>query len=245
MTDDKRTGAPAAGLTSRVFAMAVADDALAPLLRRGQAVVVDWDDQELQTGGVYAFRDGKDLTLRLYLGGDDALGGRSGGMLAALSGDAEPLGLLAVDSVALVGRVVEPLTARPPALTDLGEQRRRLLRPRRKIAAALLQRPPRPSVEPAPMSFGQAVEVQQSEQDEPGAAQRFALEQRLDAIDARLALLEELIAETPADDLDDTLVKLQTLAALDVEGSDTLEARLLRSAIEAMQRIAGATERLA
>lgn len=245
MTDDKRAGAPDAGPTSRLRAMVVADDALAPLLRQGQAVVVDWDDQELRTGGVYAFRDGKDLTLRLYLGGDDAFGGRSGGTLVALSGDAELLGPVAVDSVAVIGRVVEPLTARPPALADLGEQRRRLTSLRQKIAAALLQRLERPAAGSAPISFGQAAEALPSEFDVPGAAQRLALERRLDAIDARLALLEALIAEAPADDLDDALVKLETLAALDLEGSDTLEARLLRSAMEAMQRIVAGSGRLA
>jgi hypothetical protein len=67
-------------------------------------------------------------------------------------------------------------------------------------------------------------------------ADRFALQQRLDAIDARLAFLDELIADLPARGLSDALTKLETLAALQDAGIDDLQTRLLRSAISALER---------
>lgn len=228
----------------------VGDDALEPVLRAGQTVVVDCSDHALVGGGLYAVRDRDRLDLWLYQPGFVGLGcrfaGQSIGTLVVLGGCFRLRGPLPVEAIRLVGRVVEPGADRPEALADLRLEQARLLALRETTRAALLQRAPaaapaRPWAEAATIEAvaeGLATSLRNR-----AFAERFTLEQRLDAIDARLALLDELIAALPARGLGDALTKLETLAALQPMDTDDLQTRLLRSAIAALQRLAGEARR--
>lgn len=225
----------------------VADDALEPLLHEGQSIIVDCSDRTLASGGIYAVRDGDALALWLFLVGFSGLGccldGQPIGTLAVLGGEFRLRGPLATDAIRVVGRVLEPLTGSRPALADLATQQARLGALRETTRAALLQLPAARQCLPAAPSIEQAASALKRALADRSFADRFSLEQRLDSIDARLALTEELIAQTPADGLGDVLIKLEALAALDIEASDALEARLLRSALDALRPLAGATRR--
>jgi hypothetical protein len=192
-------------------------------------------------------RDGDALALWLYLVGFSGLGcelgGQAVGTLAVLGGGFRLRGPLATGAIRVVGRVVEPLTGQRPALADLAMQQQRLGALRGTTRAALLQLPAARRCLPAASSIEEGVSIVQQALTDAGFADRFMLEQRLDAIDARLALIEELIAETPAEGLGDALVKLETLAALGIDGCDALEPRLLRSALGALRRLTGAGKR--
>jgi hypothetical protein len=228
----------------------VGDDALEPVLRAGQTVVVDCSDHTLEGGALYAVRDSDRLDLWLYQPGFVGLGcrfaGESIGTLVALGGTFRLRGPLPVDAIRLVGRVVEPGPDQPQALADLRLQQARLLALRDTTRAALLQRagtaaaalPWASAATIAAVAEGLATSLRNR-----AFADRFALEQRLDAIDARLALLDELIAALPARGLADALTKLETLAALQPMDTDDLQTRLLRSAIAALERLAGEARR--
>ena len=245
--DERLNGEADTALQPWQLHVAVADDALEPLLQEGQTIIVDCSDRQLENGGIYAVRDGDALALWLFLVGFSGqgccLGGQSIGTLAVLGGRFRLRGPLATDAILVVGRVVEPLTGSRPALADLASQQARLGALRETTRAALLQLPAARQCLPAAASIEQATSALQRALADRSFADRFALEQRLDSIDARLALTDELIAQVPADGLGDVLIKLDTLAALDVEGSDGLEPRLLHSALDALRRLAGAARR--
>jgi hypothetical protein len=245
--DEWSNGEADAGLQPWQLRLAVADDALEPLLSEGRTVIVDCSDRTLESGGIYAVRDGDALALWLFLVGFSGQGcrldGRSIGTLTVLGGSFRLRGPLATDAIKVVGRVVEPLTGSRPALADLAAQQALLGALRETTRAALLQLPAARQCLPAAVGIEQATSALQRALADRSFADRFALEQRLDAIDARLALTEELVAQTPADGLGDVLIKLDTLAALDVEDADALESRLLHSALDALRQMAGATRR--
>ena len=221
----------------------VTDDALEPLLREGQTTIVDSGDRRLESGGLYAVRDGDVVALWLFLVGFSGHGcrldGQSIGTLAVLGGGFRLRGPLATDAIPVIGRVVEPLTGSGPALADLALQQERLGALRETIRAALVQLPAARRRTPVATSIEHATSALQQALADRSFAERFSLEQRLDSIDARLALIEELIAQAPAEGLDDVLIKLDALAALGVEGADRLEPRLLHSALDALRRLAG------
>ena len=245
--DVDREVSPASGaeLAPWQLAVVVGDDALEPVLREGSTVVVDCSDHGLEGGGLYAVRDGDRLDLWLYRPGFDGLGcrfaGQSIGTLTVLGGSFRLRGPLPVGAIRLVGRVVEPGPDRPQALGALAHEQSRLLALRETTRAALLQRA---GGAPSEHSWAGAATIEAVADGLAASlrnrafADRFALEQRLDAIDARLALLDELIAALPARGLADALTKLQTLAALHDTTADDLEPRLLRSAIVALERLA-------
>jgi|GEM_PF-2238941 len=224
----------------------VGDDALEPVLRQGSTVVVDCSDHTLEGGGIYAVRDGDRLDLWLYQPGFDGLGcrfaGQSIGTLTVLGGSFRLRGPLPGEAIRLVGRVVEPGPEQPGALAELRDQQARLLGLRETTRAALLQCLVKAPAERGWAAAGSIEAIADSlaaRLRERAFADRFALEQRLDAIDARLALLDELIAALPGRGLADALTKLETLAALQDAGIDDLQTRLLRSAITALQCVAG------
>ena len=227
------------------LAVEVGDDALEPILREGSTVLVDCSDHGLEGGGIYAVRDGDRLDLWLYHPGFDGLGcrfaGQSIGTLIVLGGSFRLCGPLPVEAVRVVGRVVEPGPDRPQALAELREQQARLLALRETTRAALLQNAVKAPVErhwTGACSLEAIADGLAARLRDRSFADQFALEQRLDAIDARLALLDELIAALPARGLADALTKLETLAALQDVGADDLQTRLLCSAITALQRVA-------
>ena len=238
------------GLAPWQLEVLVGDDALEPVLRAGQTVVVDCSDHALEGGGIYAVRDGNSLELWLYQAGFVGLGcrfaGQSIGTLVALGGSFRLRGPLPVDAIRLIGRVVEPGAEQTAALGELRQQQTRLLALRETTRAALLQRsgaatPERPwaaASTVAAVADGLATSLRNR-----AFADRFALEQRLDAVDARLAFLDELIATLPARGLGDALTKLETLAALEPTGADDLQTRLLSSAVAALQRLASEARR--
>ncbi len=246
-TDEHRTDGDGIAPEPWQLRIAVEDDALEPLLRKGQTIIVDCSDRRLESGGIYAARDGDALALWLYLVGFSGLGcelgGEAVGTLAVLGGGFRLRGPLAAGAIRVVGRVIEPLTGRRPALADLAAQQQRLGALRGTTRAALLQLPATRRCLPSASSIEEGVSIVQQALADASFADRFMLEQRLDAIDARLALIEELIAETPAVGLDDSLVKLETLAGLGVDGCDALEPRLLHSALDGLRRLAGAGKR--
>jgi hypothetical protein len=238
------------GLAPWQLEVLVEDDALEPVLRGGQKVVVDCSDHALEGGGIYAVRDGDRLELWLYQPGFAGLGcrfaGQNIGTLVALGGSFRLRGPLPVEAIRLIGRVVEPGAERSGALADLRQQQARLLALRETTRAALLQRagtatherPWTAASTVAAVADGLAASLRNR-----AFADRFALEQRLDAVDARLAFLDELIASLPARGLGDALTKLETLAALEPVGADDLQTRLLHSAVAALQRLAGEARR--
>ena len=228
----------------------VGDDALEPALQASQTVVVDCSDHALEGGGIYAVRDGNSIELWLYQAGFVGLGcrfaGQSIGTLVALGGSFRLRGPLPDDAIRLIGRVVEPGAEQTAALGELRQQQTRLLALRETTRAALLQRsgtatherPWAAAPTVAAVADGLAASLRNR-----AFADRFALEQRLDAVDARLAFLDELIATLPARDLGDALTKLETLAALEPTGADDLQTRLLSSAVAALQRLASEARR--
>lgn len=227
------------------LAVVVGDDALEPVLSAGQKVVVDCSDHVLEGGGLYAVRDGARLDLWLYQPGFVGLGcrfaGESIGTLVALGGSFRLRGPLPVDAIRLVGRVVEPDADCPDALAELGLQQARLTALRDTTRAALLQRA---DAAPAPVAaawtsartIGAVADGLAASLRDRGFADRFTLEQRLDAVDARLAFLDQLIASLPARGLADALTKLETLTALHPNEVDDLQTRLLSSAVMALRR---------
>lgn len=227
------------------LAVEVGDDALEPVLYGGSTVIVDCSDHGLEGGGLYAVRDGDRLALWVYHPGFDGLGcrfaGQGIGTLTVLGGGFRLRGPLPVEAIRLVGRVVEPGPDRLQALAELREQQARLLGLRETTRAALLQNAGKAPAERRWAGAGSLELIADrlaTRLRDRAFADRFALEQRLDAIDARLALLDELIAALPARGLADALTKLETLAALQDAGADDLQTRLLCSAITALQRVA-------
>lgn len=224
----------------------VADDALEPVLEAGQTVIVDCSDHALVGGGLYAVREGDALELWLFVPGFAGLGcqleGREIGTLVGLGGTFRCRGPLDLEAIRLVGRVVEPAAG---ALTDLACQQHQLAGLRETTRALLLRSGA--IAMPRPRPTGGSVEAMAlalvAELRDRAFADRFALEQRLDAIDARLAYLDEQIAALPATGLAEALVKLETLAALQPEGAQDLEPRLLASALDALHRLAGDAKR--
>ena len=235
-----------AGLEPWQLPVTVADDALKPVLEVGQTVIVDCSDHALVGGGLYAVRDGDALELWLFVPGFAGLGcqleGRAIGTLVGLGGTFRCRGPLDLAAIRLVGRVVEPAAG---ALTELARQQRRLTGLRETTRALLLRSGaiamPRPR--PASGSVEAMAQALAAELSDRAFADRFALEQRLDAIDARLAYLDELVASLPATGLAEALVKLETLAALQPAGAQDLEPRLLASALDALHRLAGESRR--
>jgi hypothetical protein len=234
------------GLEPWQLLVTVADDALEPVLEVGQTVIVDCSDHALVGGGLYAVRDGDRLELWLFVPGFAGLGcqleGRAIGTLVGLGGTFRCRGPLDLAAIRLVGRVVEPAA---DALTELARQQRRLTGLRETTRALLLRSGA--IVMPRPRPAGGSVEAMAqalaAELGDRAFADRFALEQRLDAIDARLAYLDELVASLPATGLAEALVKLETLAALQPAGAQDLEPRLLASALDALHRLAGDARR--
>ncbi len=221
----------------------VGDDALEPVLEAGRTVIVDCSDHALEGGGLYAVRDGDRLDIWLYQPGFSGLGcrfaGEAIGTLVGLGGGFRLRGPLPVAAIRLVGRVIEPDATRPQALAELREQQRRLVALLETTRAALLKqaRTPMPARPWAAAATIEAVaEDVASSLRNRAFADRFVLEQRLDAVDARLACLDELVAALPARGLADALTKLETLAALQPAGIDDLQTRLLESAVAALQR---------
>ncbi len=240
-SDGDVRGRVSSGLGPSRMRVTVADDALLPVLEAGSTVVVDCRDHTLVGGAIYAVRDGDRVGLWLFLDGFAGLGcrvaGRAVGTLSSLGEPSRWRGPLAIDAIALVGRVVEPAAG---GLAELAAQQRRLAA-LRETTGTQLQRGgalggPRPW--PAGDSVEAVARAIAAELEDPAAAARLALEQRLDAIDARLALLDELIAAQPAASLADAIVKLETLAALQPLDSEDLEPRLLASALKALRRLA-------
>lgn len=238
------------GLAPWQLEVLVDDDALEPVLRAGQKVVVDCSDHALEGGGLYAVRDGDRLELWLYQPGFVGLGcrfaGRSIGTLVALGGSFRLRGPLPVEAIRLIGRVVEPGAERPAALAELRQQQTRLLALRETTRAALLQRAGTVADE-RPWAAAATIEAVAdglaASLRNRTFADRFALEQRLDAVDTRLAFLDGLIASLPARGLGDALTKLETLAALQPADADDLQTRLLSSAVAALQRLASEARR--
>ena len=230
------------GLEPWHLPVTVADDALEPVLEGGQTVIVDCSDHALVGGGLYAVRDGDTLELWLFVPGFAGLGcqleGRAIGTLVGLGGTFRCRGPLDLEAIRLVGRVVEPAAG---SLGDLARQVRRLTSLRETTRALLLRSGA--IAMPRPRPIGGSVEAMAqalaTELRDRIFADRFALEQRLDAIDARLAYLDELIASLPATGLAEALVKLETLAALQPADAQDLEPRLLASALVALHRLAG------
>ena len=238
------------GLAPWQLEVIVGDDALEPVLRAGQKVVVDCSDHALEGGGLYAVRDGDRLELWLYQPGFVGLGcrfaGESIGTLVALGGSFRLRGPLPVEAIRLIGRVVEPGAERKDSLAELRQQQTRLLALRETTRAALLQRSGTAANErpwAAAPTVAEVADGLAASLRNRAFADRFALEQRLDAVDARLAFLDELIASLPARGLGDALTKLETLAALQPAGADDLQTRLLSSAVEALQQVAGEARR--
>ncbi len=238
------------GLAPWQLEVMVGDDSLEPVLPAGQKVVVDCSDHTLEGGGIYAVRDGDRLELWLYQPGFVGLGcrfaGQNIGTLVALGGSFRLRGPLSVEAIRLIGRVVEPDAEQPAALAELRQQQTRLLALRETTRAALLQcagtatyeRPWATAPTVAAVADGLAASLRNR-----AFGDRFALEQRLDAVDARLAFLDDLIASLPARGLADALTKLETLAALQSVGADDLQERLLSSALAALQRLASEARR--
>lgn len=215
----------------------VLDDTLSPVLAAGQTVLIDSGDQALVGGAIYGVRAAGGLSLRLFVPGFAGIGCRLGmeaiGMLACLGGPLRWQGPVPLGRLQLVGRVVEPSVG---GLAMLARQQRLLTALRESTRTSLLAGDTSPFAEPAGESVETIVESLATTLIDGSAADRFAMEQRLDAIDARLALLDELIADRPAEGLADAVVKLETLAALQPSGSCELEPRLLGSALDALRR---------
>lgn len=230
------------GLEPWQVSVTVADDALAPVLEAGQTVTVDCSDHALVGGGLYAVRAGDALELWLFVPGFAGHGcqleGRAIGTLVGLGGTFRCRGPLALAAIRLVGRVVEPAA---DALGALARQQRQLSALRDTTRALLLRSGAIAMPRPQPGGGGVEAMAQAlaAELRDRAFADRFALELRLDAIDARLAHLDELIAALPATGLAEALVKLETLAALQPAGAQDLEPRLLASALDALRRLAG------
>lgn len=240
--------------------LVVADDALEPVLRAGASVVVDCSDSQPQDGSLVAVRHGGVVELWVYMAGFAGIGcqlaGRPIATLGVLGGTFRCRGPVDADRLRVVGRVLEPVGeggclggGKGRGLARLDQERRQLTALRETLRQAIRRSPAPPDAlrRHADISSLAAVAERFREQlADPTFAERFVLEQRLDAIDARLGLLDELIADATATGLNDALVKLEALWQLQPAGlaADDLEIRLLGSALPALRRLAADRTRL-
>lgn len=244
--DDGAIYGKASRLQAWQLEVRVADDALRPVLQAGAVVVVDCSERQPVNGSLVAVRHGDALELWVYMAGFAGIGCRLAGLtvatLGVLGGTFRYRGPVDSASLRIVGRVLEPgADGRPDALARLDDERQRLVAQRDTTRQAL-RRCPLPPEELsgfADLATLPAVAERFGQQlADPTFGERFALELRLDAIDARLGLLDELIADATATGLADALVKLETLWQLQPAdlAPDDLEMRLLGSALPALRR---------
>jgi len=232
----------------------VPDDSLSPVLDAGAEVVVDCSDSAPVDGSLVAVRHGGALELWLYMAGFAGIGcrlaGRPVATLGVLGGGYRCRGPVDAERLRVVGRVLEPgANGCGGGLARLDEERRRLSVLRDSLRHAL-RRCPVPPDELRGFadvsSLATLAERFRQQLADATFGERFVLEQRLDVIDARLALLDELIADATAAGLADALVKLETLWQLQPAelAPDDLEIRLLGSALPALRRMVADRARL-
>jgi len=202
------------------------DDALAPVVPAGGTVLVDCSDRKLADGGIFAVREDQDLQLWLYhegfAGHGTMVGGRAVGTLSSLAGTFRCRGPVLIDKLLVVGRVVEPVSReagdravdawqreRAGLIAALEETRLGLRRLSATMPVVDLFDEPTTGGEGGSVSrLARRFEDAMQHQD---FARRFALEQRMDAVGARLMLIEECLADIEVTEIDDVYAKLQVL----------------------------------
>lgn len=213
------SSAEAAKKSPWLIEITAADNALAPVITKNETVGVDCSERDLVDGGIYAVKTGDEVALWLFHEGFAGMGvlasGEDVGTLASLAGGFRCSGPLAIESVKVIGRLASDIQP-----TDIG----RYASERSLLVAALDEC--RNAIR---RHTGGLRELQWHEAPQPAdslakwrkrfddlvadkeASKRFALEQRIDALNARLMFLEECIANSEAKSHQDVATKLRVL----------------------------------
>ena len=234
------------------------DDALEPVVERGGSVVVDCSDRELIDGAIYAVRESNQLRPWLFhegfAGQGSVIGGRRIGTLSSLGGGFRCKGPVPLDKILVVGKVMEPADT-ADALQALQREREALIEALESARATLRQLSgTTPAIDLAERngttsSITRLTRRFEEAMQDDAQANRFAVEQRIDAIGSRLMYIEERIADAEIDDAAGARTKLQVLWDLHYAPfpglQNDLSARFISSTLRGLGRAQGQIDDLA
>jgi len=258
-----RDGGSIAACPGTLLAVEAADDALMPSIGAGETVLVDPRTRRLEHGAIIAVRAAHGTRLWLYQEGFLGLGSRrregcddAGGTTATLSGLAGAFRLRApviAERLPLAGTVVARLG--DPAGTDDADPLGRYIAERARLLGALAEAGTARGREDGAASamatllrrIGERAGIAAMEKlfaeamAEADFAQHFMVEQRVEALNARLFWLENAVADQEARSLGGIRAKLDMLWHQQYEAfpdhQDDLGARVIRSALASLARL--------
>lgn len=228
------------------------DDALAPVIARNNAVVVDCSERELVDGEIYAVRHGQAVRLWLYHHGFDGVGQWLGdtpiGTLSSLAGHFRCEAALDQREIQIVGRCVGLLDGDDQAidpLVGLENERQALLDARARLIQVEGGRHIQQVV--VPEAEGGSVEalrnwLQRSLKREKFLA-HFTFQQKLDALNSRIMYIEDRMSRQTATSFAGIEAQLEMLWDVHYapfpEELDDLGALTIASARRSLKRLCG------
>lgn len=233
--------------------ISAADNALAPVITKGETVAIDCSERDLVDGGVYAIKFDGEVALWVFHEGFAGVGplasGEDIGTLASLAGSFRSSGPIALDSVKVIGRLARDV--RPTVIATDNDERGLLLAALDECRNAVRrhsggvrdwQLTDGSSSSDTLASWRRRYDEIVADAD---SNKRYALEQRIDALNARLMFLEERIADATVESSSDVAAKLQIMwdlhyAPFPATHSD-LAARIVATALTGLKRLEGTT----
>lgn len=222
------------------------DNALAPVVAKNEQVAIDCSERDLVDGAIYAVKNGDQVNLWLFQEGFAGQGPLASGediaTLSSLAGGFRCSGPLAIGTIKVIGRLVGDVGE--ALVSKLAAERSLLLVALDDCRSAMRRHSGslRDLKSTDATQADDTLAVWRRRYDDmmadPSLSKRFALEQRIDAISARLMFLEDRIADAKTQEVADVTAKLQVLWDLHYAPfpatHDDLAARVLASALNGL-----------